>query len=93
MIETLVQQREQIEAQIREIRATERSSILATVRDLIRLHDISANEVFERKGAARPASRRKPAPKYRDPSSGTTWTGRGRAPLWFDKSRVQDFAL
>ena len=93
MIETLVQQREQIEAQIREIRATERSSILATVRDLIRLHDISANEVFERKGATKPASRRKPAPKYRDPASGSTWTGRGRAPLWLDKSRVQDFLL
>ena len=93
MIETLVQQREQIEAQIREIRATERSSILATVRDLVRLHDISANEVFHSKGGIKPASRRKPAPKYRDPSTGSTWTGRGRAPLWFDKSRVQDFSL
>ena len=92
MIETLVQQREQIEAQIREIRATERSSILATVRDLVRLHDISANEVFHSKGATKPAAR-KVAPKYRDPASGSTWTGRGRAPLWFDKSRVQDFSL
>lgn len=26
--------------------------------------------------------RRKVAPKYRDPESGTTWTGRGRMPRW-----------
>lgn len=26
--------------------------------------------------------RRKVAPKYRDPDSGTTWTGRGRMPRW-----------
>ena len=24
----------------------------------------------------------KVAPKYRDPSTGKTWTGRGKAPLW-----------
>ena len=92
MLESLVAQREQIDAQIREIRETERSSILATVRDLIRLHNISLNEVFERKAATKPAAR-KVAPKYRDPATGSTWAGRGRAPLWFDKSRVQDFAL
>jgi len=29
----------------------------------------------------------KVAPKYRDPKSGLTWTGRGRAPLWMPKRR------
>ena len=28
------------------------------------------------------APRRKVAPKYRDPKSGQTWTGRGRKPKW-----------
>ena len=27
---------------------------------------------------------RKVAPKYRDPSSGQTWTGRGRMPKWME---------
>ena len=26
----------------------------------------------------------KVAPKYRDPATGQTWTGRGKAPKWID---------
>ena len=92
MLENLVAQREEIEAQIAQIRVTEHANALATVRNLIRLHGLQVTDVFERKGATKPAAR-KVAPKYRDPASGSTWTGRGRAPLWFDKSRVQDFSL
>jgi DNA-binding protein H-NS len=91
MLENLVAQREEIEKQIREIRAAEQADALAKVRNLIRLHNISLNDVFERKNAT-PAAR-KVAPKYRNPSDGSTWTGRGRAPLWFDKNRAEDFAL
>ena len=33
------------------------------------------------------------APKYRDPATGATWTGRGKAPKWIaDKDRAQ-FAI
>ncbi|MGD7248155.1 H-NS family nucleoid-associated regulatory protein, partial [Ralstonia pseudosolanacearum] len=28
-----------------------------------------------------------PVPKYRDPKTGATWTGRGRAPAWIGKNR------
>ncbi|MGA1018470.1 MAG: H-NS family nucleoid-associated regulatory protein [Phycisphaerales bacterium] len=34
------------------------------------------------------------APKYRDPESGTTWSGRGRTPLWMvaaiEQGRTRD---
>ncbi|MDP1329472.1 H-NS family nucleoid-associated regulatory protein, partial [Klebsiella pneumoniae] len=26
-------------------------------------------------------------PKYRDPKTGATWSGRGRAPAWIGKNR------
>jgi DNA-binding protein H-NS len=30
------------------------------------------------------------APKYRDPATGKTWTGRGRAPTWLEgKDKVK----
>ena len=92
MLENLVQQREAIDAEIAKIRAAEQADALERVRNLIRLHGLQVTDVFERKGATKPAAR-KVAPKYRDPSTGSTWTGRGRAPLWLDKSRVQDFLL
>ncbi|WP_279608803.1 H-NS family nucleoid-associated regulatory protein [Burkholderia anthina] len=28
--------------------------------------------------------------KYRDPKSGATWSGKGRAPSWIAKSRNRD---
>ena len=30
----------------------------------------------------RPGTKRKVAPKYKDPQSGATWSGRGLAPKW-----------
>lgn len=32
---------------------------------------------------------KKVAPKYRDPDSGATWTGRGRAPAWVVKAEQE----
>jgi DNA-binding protein H-NS len=92
MLENLVAQREEIEAQIAVIRATEQAEALAKVRNLIRLHGLTAGDVFERKAATKPAAR-KVAPKYRDPATGTLWTGRGRSPAWFDATRKHLFEI
>jgi DNA-binding protein H-NS len=91
MLENLVQQREEIEKQIREIRAAEQSEALAKVRNLIRLHGLQVTDVFERKAATKPAA--KVAPKYRDPATGNTWAGRGRSPAWFDATRKHLFEI
>jgi len=88
----LVAHREEIEKQIAEIRAAEQADALERVRNLIRLHGLQVTDVFERKAATKPASR-KVAPKYRDPATGSTWAGRGRAPAWFDASCKHFFEI
>ena len=36
----------------------------------------------------------KPAdPKYRDPVTGKTWSGKGKRPKWFDARRTEDFLI
>ncbi len=35
----------------------------------------------------------KVAPKYRNPVSGTTWTGRGRSPTWLAGRNKNDFLI
>lgn len=35
----------------------------------------------------------KVAPKYRNPETGDTWTGRGREPAWIKGKNRDDFAL
>ena len=33
------------------------------------------------------------APKYQDPETGKTWSGRGRAPLWTKEKNLDDLAI
>ncbi|THJ46770.1 H-NS histone family protein [Burkholderia sp. LS-044] len=47
---------------------------------------VSSREIYS---VRRKSSRRRPEPKYRDPETGATWSGRGRPPAWIDgKDRV-----
>ena len=66
---------------------------VAEVRALIAKYDLTEKDVFPagRRGArGRRASAGKVPPKYRDPVTGQTWTGRGKAPRWIDgKDRTQ----
>lgn len=32
-------------------------------------------------------------PKYRDPETGKTWSGKGKRPGWFDADRAEDFLI
>lgn len=89
-IDELLAQKEAIEQQIKALRKSERLEAIAKVREVIAAFDISAEELFGRKAKA---SRGKVAPKYRDPVSGKTWTGRGRAPRWLDGRNPGDFLI
>jgi DNA-binding protein H-NS len=60
------------------------------------LGPLTSQGAFRRRGAAKGASgAKKPvgAPKYRDPASGKTWTGHGRAPAWIAGAKSRDAFL
>lgn len=84
----LLQQREQLEQQIQQARKAEVSEAVAKVRALVTEYDLTQEDVFP---SSKPkATRQAVAPKYRDPATGATWTGRGKPPLWIaDKDRAQ----
>lgn len=91
--EDLLRQRQEIEQRIKEARKAEIADAVAEVRALIAKYDLTERDVFPagRRGRGRGrASAGKVPPKYRDPVSGKTWTGRGKAPRWIDgKDRTQ----
>ncbi|MDP9109818.1 MAG: H-NS histone family protein [Pseudomonadota bacterium] len=65
-------------------RKAELKDAIAKIREQMALYGITADDLG---GAAGKGSRAKGAKtpvaaKYRDPESGKTWSGRGRAPLW-----------
>lgn len=85
------------------IRKSQAAAAAATVRDLIARHGLTAEDVglfgkSAKKGALKAvalkgkAGTAKPAgtPKYRDPKTGNTWTGHGRAPGWIAEAKNRD---
>ena len=81
----LIKQKEALEAQIANTRQTELADAISKVKALVAEHGLTQKDVFGgSKVAKKSGGRGKVAAKYRDPSSGQTWTGRGKAPKWID---------
>lgn len=89
----LQQQINEYEAKLNELRRQqeaerkgERMQAIVAAKELIKNHDLTAAELgFSGKGASKRVSgdkRNVVAPKYQDPASGKTWTGRGKSPAW-----------
>lgn len=83
-----------LQAQADAIVAKQSSAVLETIRGLMEKHglttaDIDAHVGSKKRGpkAGAKAGVRtaKPQVKYRDPKSGATWSGHGRAPGWIAK--------
>ena len=91
----LLEQRELLEQKISEARKTELSDAVSKVRALVAEYGLSAEDVFPPAKAARAAGQGggKVAPKYRDPATGQTWTGRGKAPKWIQNEDREKFAI
>ena len=88
----LLKQREELEAKIKQARQEELKGAIANVRALVVQFELSAEDVFGsgRTNRTKTSTGAKVAPKYRDPATGDTWTGRGKAPRWIaDKDREQ----
>ena len=88
----LLKQRELLEQQISEARQREISDAVAQARAIVDEFGLTQQDVFP-VGRARSAVKgSKVAAKYRDPATGATWTGRGKAPRWIqdqDRSKFE----
>ena len=76
--------------QISEARQREISDAVAQARAIVEEFGLTQQDVFP-VGRARSAVKgSKVAAKYRDPATGATWTGRGKAPRWIqDQDRAK----
>jgi len=82
----LLQQREALELAISQARQNEISAAVAKVRELVAEFGLTAQDVFPGRASKGGTSKAisKVAAKYRDPATGQTWTGRGKAPKWIE---------
>ncbi|MDR5733291.1 MULTISPECIES: H-NS family nucleoid-associated regulatory protein [Caballeronia] len=82
----LLAQRESLERQIEEAKSREYAEVLNEIKQKMADYGITLQELAGGRGGkstkASSRGRSGVAPKYRDPESGSTWSGRGKPPKW-----------
>lgn len=64
------------------------------VRELMDAHNLTSTDFAEpTKRTKLVAKKRAVQAKYRDPDSGATWSGRGRAPRWLNGQEKSEFLI
>jgi DNA-binding protein H-NS len=89
----LVKQRESLDQQIQQARREELAGAVSQVRALVAEFGLTAQDVFPSGRARSVSSGSKVAPKYRNPATGQTWTGRGKPPRWIQGQDREKFAI
>lgn len=87
----LLAQREALEAQIEAARKAEVDSAVQQIRALIATYGLTQDDIFPQ--AKVKSTRSTVEPKYRDPVTGQTWTGRGKPPAWIKDQDRAKFAI
>lgn len=77
--QNLLARKAELDAQIAAAQAEAKAKAVAEARALIAEHGLTAADVFPAPGKAKGSVG---TPKYRDPATGATWTGRGKPPNW-----------
>ena len=88
----LLAQREQLDKQIKDAILREKAEGIAKAKLIIEEYDLTASDLFSRKAGTRSPSG-KVAPKYRNPSTSETWTGRGKPPKWIEGRDRSSFLI
>lgn len=88
---SLLAQLASVNAQLERLRATEVPKVVEEIQQLMQEYDLSIEDIAG-KSSVEPVARAAPTktkaaapPMYRDPKTGQTWSGRGRAPAWIGK--------
>ena len=86
----------EILAQAEIVKQEEKQKTIDTVRAMIQTYGITAKDLGLDKTVkvkSGPKPGQKVVPKYRDPLSGATWSGRGKTPKWINGADRSQYAI
>ena len=82
-IEQLKTQQAEIDRKIQEKQHDEKQAVITQIVQVVHDYNIPIEELVEALGGIKLRRKgTKAKPKYRDPATGTTWSGRGKEPSW-----------
>ncbi|HDR9084573.1 H-NS histone family protein [Burkholderia vietnamiensis] len=71
-------------------RIAELQTVIEQVRNVVQQYGLTTEDVFGRQLASGGKAAKAPLPpKYRDPKTGATWSGRGRTPTWLQGKKLE----
>jgi DNA-binding protein H-NS len=85
-----------LQAQAEQVRREERQQAIDMAKTMISTYDITAKDLGLDKAPkvkTGPKPGNKVSPKYRDPASGATWSGRGKTPRWINGADRSQYAI
>lgn len=92
----LTAQLEKLQAEVAAAREKEVADAIAEIKTKIAEYGLTAEELGFRATRGRGAAAAKKAPlppKYRNPKTGETWSGRGRTPAWLAGKNKERFLI
>lgn len=89
----LLQQRDALTVQIEAARQREIADAVGRVKTIVAEYGLKPEDIFGRQRGRSGLAGTKVPPKYRDPVTGKTWTGRGKAPRWLDGQDRDTFLI
>lgn len=97
-LQELLARKEALEREIEQTKKEERAEAIAKVRSLMAEYGLTLADLGAKAPKAPAAAGAKVAPKFRDPATGQTWSGRGLQPNWLKAAlaggrTLEDFKL
>ena len=91
----LLEKKAALDAEIEAARKEEIGAAVSMVRELIAEFDLTERDIFggSRSSASSLKIKKPVAAKYRNPATGETWTGRGKAPKWIDGQERNQYLI
>lgn len=89
----LLERKRALDAEIEAAREKEVATALATIKELVVEYELTERDVFGGRVANVDRVKKAVVPKYRDPGTGKTWTGRGKPPRWITSGKREDFLI
>ncbi len=90
----LLAQRAELERKIKTAKEAEYTAVIQAVKKQIEEYGILPEDLgFGRGKSRKPRQQGSISPKYKDPVSGSLWSGRGKAPKWIDGRSREEFLI
>jgi DNA-binding protein H-NS len=74
-------------------RQAEINGAIQKIKELMQLHGITVDDLSSGSRAKPTKAKGSVAAQFKNPETGDTWTGRGRAPRWLDGKNKEQFRI